>query len=94
MRDIVFSQEAMSRIQKQILWYSSQYSEKSVRTMTRNLHKDISTLAYMPTIGKPFKKINRKQYYIFPSKKKADIVYTFDEKKVYVADIIFYFAKR
>lgn len=84
----------MSRIQKQILWYGSQYSEKSVRTMTRNLHRDISALASMPTIGKAFRKVNGKQFYTFPSKKKADIVYTFDETKLYVADVIFYFAKR
>lgn len=45
MRNIVFHSKALSRIQKQILWYRFNYSEKSVRTMSRNLHKDFSMLA-------------------------------------------------
>lgn len=89
MRNIVFHSKALSRIQKQILWYRFNYSEKSVRTMSRNLHKDFSMLAYMPTIGKLYKIINGKQFYIFSSKRKADIIYTFDEKTLYITDIIF-----
>lgn len=62
--------------------------------MLRNLHKDISTLAFMPTVGKRYKIINGRQYYTFPSKKKADIIYWFDEETLYIADIIFYFSKK
>lgn len=42
--------------------------------MSRNLHKDFSMLAYMPTIGKLYKIINGKQFYTFSSKRKADII--------------------
>lgn len=60
----------------------------------RNTNFLDDALAFMPTVGRPYKVINGRQYYTFPSRKKADIIYWFDDETLYIADIVFYFAKR
>lgn len=56
--------------------------------------KWLNSLASMPTIGRPYKQINGHHYYTMPSKKKADIIYRFDDETLYIADVIFYYSKK
>lgn len=65
-----------------------------VKTMSKNLQRDFNALAFMPTMGKKYIIVNGRQYYTFPSKKKADIIYWADEDTLYIVDVIFYFAKQ
>lgn len=94
MRNIDFSEIALSTIQKQVMWYRENYINSAIQTMMKNLHSDISTLAFMPTIGKKLKVSNGQQYYTFPSRKKADIIYRFDDDTLYIANIIFHYSKK
>lgn len=94
MRKIKAMATFKKKIAAQSAWYIKNRDDSFVKTMEANLQKDILTLASMPTIGRPYKFVNGQQYYTLPSKKKADIIYRFDDDTLYIADIIFYYSKK
>lgn len=94
MRKLRVLPSCRAKINKQIIWYLDNAGMSFVKTMTKNLNRDFNALAFMPTIGKKYKFINGRQYYTFPSKKKADIIYWMDDETLYIVDVIFYFAKQ
>lgn len=94
MRNIKILAAFRIKVAAQSAWYIKNRDESFVKTMEANLKKDISTLASMPTIGRPYKVSNGHQYYTMPSKKKADIIYRFDDETLYIADVIFYYSKK
>lgn len=94
MRTVKVLPKCQGKINKQILWYKNNAGMSYARTMINNLQRDLFTLASMPTIGKKLKVSNGQQFYVMPSKKKAEIIYRFDDETLYITDVIFYYSKK
>lgn len=94
MRKIRILPFCQKRIDRQIIWYAENAGTSFIKTMLKNLQNDIHTLSSMPSIGKKKYEADGHQYYTFPSKKKAEIIYWFDDETLYIADVVFYFSKR
>lgn len=94
MRKINVLPKCQGRIDRQVIWYQNNAGMSFASTMIKTLQKDFQTLASMPTIGRPYRVSNGHQYYTMPSKKKADIIYRFDDETLYIADVIFYYSKK
>lgn len=93
MREIRISPVFRRKVSAQVAWYLEHCGASFSQTMKANIEEAIGALAHMPTIGKTYKVIGGKPYRMFSSKRKADIIYRYDDKAVYIADIIFTFSK-
>lgn len=89
MRQIHLSKASKNKLLRQSIWYMANKGESFVRTMMKNINKDIITLSEMPQIGKPCYIADGIQMYKMPSKKKAVIIYSFTHTDLYIADILF-----
>lgn len=71
------------------LWYLENLDCSFVETMLKNYQEAVSTLSYIPTIGRVARKTATREYRTFVAHKKCIIVYWYNSKALHITDIIF-----
>lgn len=86
---VKFSKQASTAVSNQILWYYANRDKSFVKTFTENIASDIETLASYPNIGRLIPTKGKKEYRVFISHKKCLIKYWYNNRSLYIVNIIF-----
>lgn len=71
------------------LWYLENRDDSFVKTMLNNYQEAVTALSYTPTMGSVVRKTSTREYRTYVAHKKCILVYWFNNKTLYITDLIF-----